>query len=89
MKSVSEVRIELDRLVGHYTGKAFASVRMAERGYHLVRAIDEMVYNRWFWPHKPVVNFHAKGPDEVFIEIKDYPPLHYKITLAKGDCNNG
>lgn len=88
MKSVTEVRTELDRLVSRYSGKEFVGVLVAERGYLLVRAIDEMVRNHWFWPDKPVVNFHAKGPDEVFIEIKDYRPLHYKITLTKDGSDN-
>lgn len=89
MKSVTEVRAELERLADYYTSKEFAGVMVAERGYHLVRAIDEMVYNGWFAPYKPVVNYRAKGPDEIDIEILEFQPLLYRITITKGDCKNG
>lgn len=89
MKSIDAIKTELARWVDYYTSKEFAGVIVAERGYHLVRAIAEMVYNGWFAPYKPVVNYRAKGPDEIYIEILDFHPLLYKITITKGDCKNG
>lgn len=72
-----------------YTGPTLKGFIVADRGYRLVRAIDEMVRAHWFDPYQPIVNFHARGPDEIFIEIKDFPPLKYSITITKGDCIDG
>lgn len=88
MRTLDDIRAELDRLVSHYCSKAFGGYIVAERGYHLVRALDTMAYEGWFAPYKPVINYHCSGPDEINTTIKEYFPLTYDITLTKGDINN-
>lgn len=88
MKSVAEIRTKMDELVRYYTGPAFKGLITADRGYHLVRAFDQLVGDGWFGFDKPVINFHTKGKDEIFIEVTEYPPLRYSVTITKGDCND-
>lgn len=89
MKAIIDIRIKLKELVDYYTGKEFKGLSPAERGYHLVRAFDQLVGDGWFGVYKPVINYHANGPDEIHIEISEFPPLHFSITIKKEDCNNG
>lgn len=88
MRTVHAVKTELKRLVSFYMGNEFNGCIVAERGYHLVRGIDNMVGEGWFSPHKPVVNYRCSGPDEINITIKEYLPLEYDLTLTKGDIIN-
>lgn len=87
MKSVSDIRDEIDRLIDRYTGIEFKHCTVAERGYHLVRALDQLVGDGWFWPDKPVISYQCKGPDEIKLTLTEYPPLKYTITLVKGDSD--
>lgn len=85
MRSISEINDAIDRLVKYYTGDDFFGVLYCERGYHLVRALDEMVYDQWFMPYKPVINFYSKGPNECLIEIKEVPGFNYSITIKASE----
>lgn len=89
MATINEIRIRLNELAEHYSGPAFAGLITAERGYHLVRAYDQMVEDGWFGYSRPVINYHAKGPDEIFIEVKEFSSLYYTVTMKKGTSNNG
>jgi hypothetical protein len=88
MRSVTDVKNEINRHVDYYTSKVFAKCIVAERGYHLVRALDQMVSENWFVPWKPVINYHCKGPDEIEVTIREYQPLEYTLTITKGDVKH-
>lgn len=87
MKSVSDIRDEFDRLIDRYTGEEFKDCTVAARGYHLVRALDQLIGEGWFWPDKPFITYSHKGCDEISIRLNDYPPLKYSITFVKGDSD--
>ncbi len=88
MKTIADIKTHLGELVDFYTGPTFKGVLTIDRGYHLVRAIDNMVDEGWFAPYRPVVNYHSIGTDEIHIEVKEFHPLLYKVSIKKGDCNN-
>ena len=88
MKTVQEVKDEIERLVDYYTGKEFAKCIVAERGYHLVRALDDLTEQGWFAPWKPVINYRCKGPNEIEITILEYHPINYKLTVTQDDIKD-
>lgn len=88
MKTVTDVKAEIERLVDYYTSKEFAKCIVAERGYHLVRAFDNMVEQGWFYPWKPVINYQCMGPDQIKITILEYHPINYTLTITKDDVKD-
>ena len=85
MKSIEEVKQEVNRLVDYYTGSQFKECLPAERGYHLVRALDEMVYEQWFAPWKPKVDFECKGSNAMSITVEGWSPVKLSIHIRGED----
>lgn len=84
--SYVDIKEYLDMLTEHYTGPEFGDLCKIDQGFHLIRAIDEAIYDGLFYPVKPEVTFQTIGYDEIVININSYSRVPHVITLKAIKC---
>ncbi len=82
MTPIADVERRVAELFDHYTGAEFKKLCAAEKGYHLVRALDEEVYKGLFKPWNAEVSFTTRGREEIVVKVTGYHARHFNLRIS-------
>lgn len=82
MTPIVDVEQRVAELFDRYTSAEFKGLCAVDKGYHLVRALDEEVYKGLFKPWNAEVNFITRGREEIVVKVSGYHARHFSLRIS-------